>query len=89
MGVSVKETIKAAARGVARVLVLPCCVSFTVRARLLGRDQALMSSTQTLAMVPGLLGQYLRRAFLQYAIASCHQSVVVEWGPRCPAPGRD
>ncbi len=80
MGVSVKEAIKAAARGVARVMVVPFCVSFTVRAWLLGRDQALMASTQTLALVPGLLGQYVRRAFLQYAIASCHKSVVVEWG---------
>ena len=54
MGVNLRETIKAAARGVAHVLVLPFCVSFTVRAWLLGRDRALMSSTQTLAMVPGL-----------------------------------
>lgn len=80
MGVNPRELIKAAARGVARLLALPFCVSFTVRALLLGRDRALMSSTQTLAMVPGLPGQYLRRAFLQYAIASCHKSVVVEWG---------
>ena len=80
MGVNLRETIKAAARGVAHLLVLPFCVSFTVRAWLLGRDRALMSSTQMLAMVPGLPGQYLRRAFLQYAIAGCHRSVVIEWG---------
>lgn len=77
---SLREAIKATARGVAHVLVLPFCASFSARAWLLGRDRALLSSTQTLAMVPGLPGQYLRRAFLQYAIASCHRSVVVEWG---------
>jgi acetyltransferase-like isoleucine patch superfamily enzyme len=39
-----------------------------------------MATTQWLALVPGLPGQYLRRAFLQHAIAHCHHTVVVEWG---------
>lgn len=75
-----REAIKATARGAAHVLVLPLLGSFTVRAWLIGRDRALMATTQTLAMVPGLPGQYLRRAFLQHAIAGCHPTVVVEWG---------
>ncbi len=75
-----REALKSAARGAAHVLVLPISVSFSVRAWLIGRDRALMASTQWLAMVPGLPGQYLRRAFLQHALAGCHPTVVVEWG---------
>ena len=33
-----------------------------------GRDRAVQSSTQLLALVPGLTGQYLRRAFLSRSI---------------------
>lgn len=67
-------------RAMAHVAVMPSVASFTIRAWLFGPDQALMASTQTLAMLPGLTGQYLRRAFLQHAIAECDPSVVVEWG---------
>lgn len=79
MRVSFRESLKAAFRGIARVLVLPAVLSFEIRARLLGRDRALFASTQMLSMVPGLTGQYLRRAFLQHAI-TCHHTVVVEFG---------
>jgi hypothetical protein len=30
----------------------------------MGRDGALVGSAQTLSLIPGLAGQYLRRAFL-------------------------
>jgi len=35
---------------------------------------------QWLSLIPGLTGQYVRRAFLSRAIAGCHHSVVVEHG---------
>jgi acetyltransferase-like isoleucine patch superfamily enzyme len=75
-----REGAKAIVRGAAHVAVAPLVVSFAVRARLLGRDRALLASTQLLALIPGLPGQYLRRAFLQHAIDSCHHTVVVEFG---------
>jgi virginiamycin A acetyltransferase len=76
----VRETIKALARAVATVAASPLILSFYVRAALMGRNQALLASTQTLAIVPGLLGQYLRRAFLTHAIAHCAPTAVIEWG---------
>jgi virginiamycin A acetyltransferase len=78
--VNARELVKALVRGVARLAVVPWVVSFAVRARVLGRDRALVGSTQLLALVPGLPGQYLRRAFLQHAIAFCHHTVTVEFG---------
>jgi virginiamycin A acetyltransferase len=80
MGATTREVMKAAARGAAKVAVLPLLASFAVRAWLFGPDRALLGSTQALAMLPGLAGQYLRRAFLQHAIAGCHSTVVIEWG---------
>jgi virginiamycin A acetyltransferase len=75
-----RETAKALARGAASVAVLPLAASFAVRSAVIGRDRALEASSQWLALIPGLLGQYVRRAFLARALAGCHPSVVVEWG---------
>lgn len=80
MRVRLRAALKAVARGIAHVAVVPCLGSFAIRARLFDPDRALMASTQTLAMVPGVAGQYLRRAFLHHTIAACHPTVVVEWG---------
>jgi virginiamycin A acetyltransferase len=75
-----REAVKAALRGVSFVIVLPSIASFYVRSLFLGRDQALEGSTQTLALVPGLVGQYLRRAFLSVALERCASSSVVSFG---------
>ncbi len=48
----------------ATALILPSLVSFRLRSALLGPDRALEGSTELLSLVPGVLGQYLRRAFL-------------------------
>ena len=46
-----------------------------------GRDRALEGSTQAWALVPGLLGQYLRRAFLvAHARVLRAQSATIEFG---------
>jgi virginiamycin A acetyltransferase len=78
--VSSREIVKTAARVMAHLGAAPLVLSFTVRAALLGRDRAIQSSTQLLALVPGLTGQYLRRAFLSWTIDACHHTVVVEFG---------
>jgi len=78
--VSVLEIVKSAARFVAHLVATPFVWSFTVRAALIGRDRAIQSSTQLLALVPGLTGQYLRRAFLSRTIDACHYTAVVEFG---------
>lgn len=80
MRASARELLKAAARVVAHIAAVPSVVSFAIRAPILGPDRALQNSTQMLGLVPGLAGQYLRRAFLQRTIAGCHKSVVVEFG---------
>jgi acetyltransferase-like isoleucine patch superfamily enzyme len=75
-----REALKAIARGVALVMIAPVLLSFMVRSRLIGRDRALEGSSQSLANVPGLVGEYLRRAFLGRVLAHCDPTSVVQYG---------
>ena len=49
-------------------------------ALLLGPDRALEGSSEWLSMLPGVGGQYLRRAFLAWTLAECHPSAVIGFG---------
>jgi acetyltransferase-like isoleucine patch superfamily enzyme len=71
---------KAGLRFVALIAVSPLLLSYWCWSLLLGRDRALEGSSQTLSLFPGLIGQYLRRAFLSQTLAACHKSAVVEFG---------
>ena len=82
-----REVLKASARGLATVCVAPALASYFVRSLVLGRDRALEGSSQALSLVPGLLGQYLRRAFLSRVIARCAPSAVIEFGTIFSAAG--
>ena len=75
-----RELIKGAARALAAIAVLPALLSFRVRAAAMGADRALAGSTQALALLPGIPGQYLRRAFLSRTLASCDPTATIEFG---------
>ncbi|MDW8198386.1 MAG: DapH/DapD/GlmU-related protein [Gemmataceae bacterium] len=82
-----KRVLKAAARLLALVVVAPVVLGYWLNAQLIGRGRALESATQLLSLVPGVSGQYLRRAFLQCALARCHPSATVEFGTFFSQPG--
>jgi acetyltransferase-like isoleucine patch superfamily enzyme len=75
-----KELVKSLARALATVAIAPNLVSFHIRAAVLGRDRAVNGSTQALSLIPGIVGQYLRRAFLKQTIAECASSTAIEFG---------
>jgi acetyltransferase-like isoleucine patch superfamily enzyme len=75
-----REIIKRLAHGLALAVVVPSLASFWLRAKLIGRDRALEGSTQAWALVPGLAGQYLRRAFLSKTLAGCATNATIEFG---------
>jgi acetyltransferase-like isoleucine patch superfamily enzyme len=78
--VSFIEIVKGGMRVVAHIAATPFVLSYALRATLVGRDRAIQSSTQLLGLVPGLTGQYLRRAFLSRTLDACHHTAVVEFG---------
>lgn len=75
-----REAAKAVARGVATLLVAPALLSYIVRRTMLGANRALEGSTEALALVPGLMGDYLRRAFLSRTIAFCDRTATIQFG---------
>ena len=75
-----RETLKRIAHGLCWIAVTPSVISWAIRSRVLGRDRALEGSTQAWALVPGLIGQYLRRAFLSRTLRSCAHTATVEFG---------
>jgi virginiamycin A acetyltransferase len=76
----VREAVKAVLHGLATIVVLPALISYALKRLVIGPDRALEGSTQALAMIPGLLGVYLRRAFLAWTIAHCDRSASVHFG---------
>ncbi|MEZ5316506.1 MAG: acyltransferase [Vicinamibacterales bacterium] len=79
--------LKALARGAALVAVSPSLLTFPLRRRLLGADRAVEGTMQLLALVPGVTGQYLRRAFLSRTTAGCAPTAVVGFGTLCSKAG--
>jgi virginiamycin A acetyltransferase len=75
-----RNTIKILVRGAATTAILPFLLSFRVRALVVGRNRALEGSTQTLAVLPGIFGQYLRRAFLAQVLEECDPTATIEFG---------
>src|SRR3954453_18489637 len=59
---------------------MPSLLSWRVRALIMGPDRALEGSTQFWAIVPGVGGQYLRRAFLCHSLSFCARDATIEFG---------
>lgn len=76
-----KTVLKRLARAAAALAVSPALISFAIRSALMGGDRALAGSSQALSLIPGLSGQYVRRAFLARALrGGCGSSAVIEFG---------
>jgi virginiamycin A acetyltransferase len=75
-----RETVKTIAHAVCWIAVTPSVISWSLRSRIMGPDRALEGSTQAWALVPGLIGQYLRRAFLSRTLQSCARTATIEFG---------
>ena len=75
-----RETLKAAARLLAALVAAPAVVSYRIRSLAMGPHRALEGSSQLLALLPGLSGQYVRRAFLSRVLAHCDSTATIEFG---------
>jgi len=75
-----REFIKTILRDAANLAVLPLLILHWIKVPLLGRDRALEGSTEWLSLLPGVSGQYLRRAFLAWTIEYCHPTACICFG---------
>jgi virginiamycin A acetyltransferase len=75
-----KQLLKIIIRFLAVILISPMLLWHWLWVPILGRDRCLEYSYQMVACIPGLLGNYLRQAFLQWTIRECHPTVTVCFG---------
>ncbi len=75
-----RDAAKSIVRLLALIAVSPLLLSYWCWSLVLGQDRALEGSSQTLSLVPGLIGVYLRRAFLMRVLAHCDKTASVEFG---------
>jgi virginiamycin A acetyltransferase len=75
-----REIVKWIVRGVANLFILPPLLIHWLKIPLIGRDRALEGSSELMSLVPGLIGQYLRQAFLGWTIEYCHPSASIGFG---------
>lgn len=75
-----RKVMKIVAGVLATIVVSPAILSYHVRRPFLGPNRALEGSTQALAWLPGLLGVYLRGAFLGAVLAQFDRSASVHFG---------
>ena len=75
-----RDALKAMAQGLATVVISPALLSFWIRRAFIGPDRALEGSSQALALIPGLIGVYLRGAFLAAVLAHFDRSAAVHFG---------
>jgi virginiamycin A acetyltransferase len=77
---SLRELAKWTARLAAHLAATPVLLVHAMKVPILGKDRALEGSTQPLALIPGLCGDYVRRAFLSWTIRECHPSATISFG---------
>lgn len=75
-----RDLLKRVALIFATIVVLPALVSYAVRRMFFGPNRPLEGSTQALSLVPGYVGDLLRRAFLTQVLAHCDWTSTVQFG---------
>jgi acetyltransferase-like isoleucine patch superfamily enzyme len=75
-----KTILKAAADGVALLLVLPAALTYRLGRAALGLDKAFPGWSQAFALFPGLTGVYLRRAFYHLVLPRCEPGCCISFG---------
>ncbi len=66
-----KAALKALTNGLCAAAAAPAAALCLAELRLTGRDEAFLFWGQALALVPGLPGKYLRRAFYRWTLKAC------------------
>lgn len=66
--------------GLATLVMLPALASYAIRRAVMGADRALEGSTQALSLLPGVMGVYLRSAFLARVLDRYDTTAQVHFG---------
>ncbi|QDV39712.1 acyltransferase [Tautonia plasticadhaerens] len=75
-----KSTFKSIADGLASVLVIPAILLYAIGRTAVGADRAFPGWSQAFALIPGLSGVYLRRAFYRRVLPRCGPDACLGFG---------
>jgi acetyltransferase-like isoleucine patch superfamily enzyme len=75
-----KALLKAVADAAALLAVSPVAVCYLIGRSVLGTDKAFSGWSQAFALVPGLSGVYLRRAFYRVVLSRCEYGCCISFG---------
>ncbi len=75
-----KTSLKAAADLAAALIVLPAVLLYRLGRAVLGADRAFPGWSQAFALIPGLSGAYLRRAFYRLVLPRCGPGCFLSFG---------
>src|SRR5437016_5364774 len=75
-----REITKHLANGLAVISVLPAVLAYRISSMVLGRQRAFPGWSQGLSLLPGLCGEYVRRAFYRMALTRCGEGTVISFG---------
>ena len=75
-----REFLKALARTIGFLFALPFLASYLVKKLFLEHNKAFEGSTQAISLIPGMPGEYVRRAFLSVTLRHCDPTSTVEFG---------
>lgn len=75
-----KAGVKVVADFIAHMLVVPAWLMYKFGAVVLGTQQAFAGWSQAFALLPGVTGAYLRRAFYRRALANCGDGGCIMFG---------
>jgi virginiamycin A acetyltransferase len=75
-----KTLVKQLVDGLATILVLPVFVLYRVGSLVAGEEHAFPGWSQAFSLIPGLTGEYLRRAFYRLTLAHCGDGTCLTFG---------
>ena len=75
-----KRILKAVVNGLALLLVLPAFLLYRVGSLVLGLEKAFPGWSQAFSLLPGLSGDYLRRAFYRLTLRRCAPDCCLRFG---------
>jgi len=75
-----RNAVKFVARVLAHIVVCPILIWHWIWVPVLGRDRCIQGSSEWLSLIPGILGVYLRNAFLSWTLEACHPTATISFG---------
>lgn len=77
---SARYWIKTGANGLALMMVAPLALAYAVTSLVSGGERCFPGYSQLFSLAPGLLGQFLRRAFYRLVLPACGDDACVSFG---------